>query len=63
MTDVVIRHLLFDRLYLEAEAGSDGGGDLADDGVEVAVGRPVHAQLSAADVVDCLIVHHEGAVT
>lgn len=49
-------------LYLEAQTGGDGGGDLADDGVEVAVGRSLHAQLAAADVVDGLVVNHEGAV-
>ena len=35
---------------------------LGDDPVQVGVARPVNVEVSAADVVDGLVVDHEGAV-
>merc|ERR1719322_2266055 len=47
---------------VEPQGGSDGGHDLADQPVEVGVGWPLNVQVTSADVVDGLVVNHEGAV-
>ena len=47
---------------VKAQGGGDGGHDLADQTVEVLVGRALDVQVAAADVVDGLVVDHEGAV-
>merc|ERR1719285_655557 len=47
---------------VEPQGGSDGGHDLADQPVEVGVGWPLNVQVATADVVDGLVVNHEGAV-
>ena len=47
---------------VEAQGGGDGGDDLADQTVEVGVGWALNVQVAAADVVDGLVVHHEGAI-
>ncbi len=45
---------------LEPERGRDRGQDLRDHPVEVDVGRVPDVQIAVADVVDGLVVHHEG---
>ena len=47
---------------VEAQWGRDGGDNLADQPVQVGVRRPLDVQIPAADVVDGLVVDHEGAV-
>ncbi len=47
---------------IKAKGGSDGGDNLANQPVEVGVGGAVDVQVAAADVIDGLIVHHEGTV-
>merc|ERR1719346_835560 len=47
---------------VEPQGGGDGGHDLADQPVEVGVGWPLNVQVATADVVDGLVVNHEGAV-
>ena len=47
---------------VEAQRGGDGADDLADETVQVGVGRALDVQVAAADVVDGLVVDHEGAV-
>ena len=47
---------------VETKGGSDGGDNLADQTVEVGVGGSFDVQVSAADVVDGLVVYHEGTV-
>merc|ERR1712113_340021 len=47
---------------VEPQGGSDGGYDLSDQPVEVGVGWPLNVQVTTADVVDGLVVNHEGAV-
>ena len=47
---------------VEAQGGRDGGHDLPDEPVEVGVRGPLDVQVAPADVVDGLVVHHEGAV-
>ena len=47
---------------IKAKRGSDGGDDLSDQAVEVGVRRSLNIEVPAADVVDGLIVNHEGAV-
>uniref|UniRef100_S4RRR2 Uncharacterized protein n=1 Tax=Petromyzon marinus TaxID=7757 RepID=S4RRR2_PETMA len=47
---------------VEAQRGRDGRHDLADEAVEVGVGGALDVQVAAADVVDGLVVDHEGAV-
>ena len=45
---------------VEAEGGGQGGDDLVDEGVEVGVGRALDVERAAADVVDGLVVEHDG---
>merc|ERR1719251_189929 len=47
---------------VKSQRGRDGGHNLTDQSVEVGVGRTLHIEISPADVVDCLVVNHEGAV-
>uniref|UniRef100_A0A8C3HGZ2 Tubulin alpha chain n=1 Tax=Chrysemys picta bellii TaxID=8478 RepID=A0A8C3HGZ2_CHRPI len=47
---------------IESEGGGDGGHDLANKAVEVGVGGALDVQVPAADVIDGLVVYHEGAV-
>jgi len=47
---------------VEAKGGGDRGYDLADETVEIGVGWPFDVEISAADVVDGLVVDHEGTV-
>merc|ERR1712203_54705 len=47
---------------VKPEAGRDGGHDLANQPVQVGVGRSLDVQVAAADVVDCLVVHHESTI-
>ena len=47
---------------IKPKRGRDGGHNLADQTVEVGVGWPLDVQVAATDVVDGLIVNHEGAV-
>merc|ERR1719481_2103234 len=52
---------------VESTIKSQGGGnradDLGDQSVKVGVGGPLDIKVSAADIVDCLVVHHECTVT
>ena len=47
---------------IKPQGGSDGGDNLADEAVQVGVRRSVNIQVPPADVIDGLIIHHEGAV-
>ena len=47
---------------VKTQGGSDGRHDLADQTVEVGVAGALNVQVTAADVVDGLVVDHEGAV-
>ena len=47
---------------IKAQGGRDGGDDLADQTVQVGVGGALNVQVATADVVDGLVVDHEGAV-
>ena len=47
---------------IEPQGGSDGADDLADQPVQVGVGGTLNVEVTAADVVDGLIVDHEGTV-
>lgn len=47
---------------VESEGGSDGGNDLGNQTVQVGVGGSLDVQVTAADVIDSLVVNHEGAV-
>ena len=47
---------------IKSERGSYGGHNLANKTVEVGVGRPLNIQIPTTDVVDGLIVNHEGTV-
>ena len=47
---------------VKSERSGDGGDDLSDEPVEVGVGWSLNVQVSSADVVDGLIVDHEGTV-
>mmetsp|Transcript_9182 Transcript_9182/g.18520 ORF Transcript_9182/g.18520 Transcript_9182/m.18520 type:complete len:581 (-) Transcript_9182:2-1744(-) len=47
---------------VEAEGGGERGDDLSHQPVEVGVRRALHVEVAAADVVEGLVVHHEGDV-
>ena len=47
---------------IKAEGGSDGGHNLANEPVQVCVGWSVDVQVAAANVIDGLIVNHEGTI-
>jgi len=47
---------------IESERGGDRGDDLADETVQVGISRSLDIEVSSADVVDSLVVDHEGAV-
>ena len=47
---------------VESQRGGDRGHDLTDQSVQVGVGWSLDVQVAAADVVDGLVVDHEGAV-
>ena len=47
---------------VKPQRGGDGGDNLTNQTVEVGVGWSLNVQITAADVVDGLVVHHEGAV-
>jgi len=47
---------------IEAERGGDGGDDLADETVQVGVSWSLDVEVAAADIVDGLVVDHEGTV-
>jgi len=47
---------------IESEGGGDGGDNLSNKPVQVGVGWSLNVQVSSADVVDGLVVDHEGTV-
>ena len=47
---------------VETEGGGDGGDDLADESVQVVVRWSVNAEVLLTDVIDGLVINHEGAV-
>jgi hypothetical protein len=47
---------------VKPQRGCNRGHNLADETVEVGVGGPIDVQITATDVVDGLVVDHEGAV-
>ena len=47
---------------IEAKRGGDGRDDLANEPVQVGVGGTINVKVAAADVIDGLIVNHEGTV-
>jgi len=47
---------------VKSEGSSDGGYHLSDEPVQVGVARSLNVQVSSADVVDSLVVDHEGTV-
>ncbi|KAG7237896.1 hypothetical protein INR49_031689 [Caranx melampygus] len=47
---------------IETEGSSDGGHDLTDQPVQVGVGRTLDIEVPTADIIDGLIIYHEGTV-
>mmetsp|Transcript_52419 Transcript_52419/g.156418 ORF Transcript_52419/g.156418 Transcript_52419/m.156418 type:complete len:286 (-) Transcript_52419:111-968(-) len=47
---------------VKAQGGSQGGDDLRQEAIQVGVRRPFDVQIAAADVVQSLVVHHDGHV-
>jgi len=47
---------------IKSERGSDGGHNLTNQSVEVRVRWPLNIEVSTADVIDGLVVDHEGAI-
>jgi hypothetical protein len=48
---------------VESEGGSQGGDDLSDQSVEVGVGWSLNVEVSSADVIDGLVVKHDGDIS
>jgi len=47
---------------IESEGGSEGGDDLGDQSVQVGVGGALDIEVTAADIVDGLVVEHDGDI-
>jgi len=47
---------------IESEGGSQGGDNLSDESVEVGVGGSLDVEVSSADIVDGLVVEHDGNI-
>jgi len=47
---------------IESEGGSEGGDNLRDESVEVGVGGSLNIEVSSADIVDGLVVEHDGDI-
>ena len=47
---------------IKSQRGGDGGDNLTNQTIQVGVGWSLNVQITAADVVDSLVVHHEGAI-
>ena len=47
---------------IESEGGGQGGDDLRDESVQVGVGGSLNVEVSAADIVDGLVVEHDGDI-
>jgi len=47
---------------IEPEGGSEGGDDLGDQSVQVGVGGALDIEVTAADIVDGLVVEHDGDI-
>merc|ERR1711937_165993 len=47
---------------VKPERGSDGGHDLANHSIEVGVGGTINVKITTTDVIDGLVVNHEGTV-
>merc|ERR1719515_231033 len=47
---------------IKPERGSDGGHNLTNQTVEIGVSWPLNVQIATTDVVDGLVINHEGAV-
>jgi len=47
---------------VESEGGSEGGDNLGDESVEVGVGRSLDVEVSSGDVIDGLVIKHNGNV-
>ena len=67
--DTVVRHqvgLELGQIHVQGSVKAQGGGDradnLADQTVQVGVGRALNVQVATADIVDGFVVDHEGAV-
>jgi len=48
---------------IESEGGSEGGDNLGDESVEVSVGWSLNVQVSSADIVDSLVIEHDGDIS
>merc|ERR550539_699340 len=47
---------------VKSQRGRDGGDNLTNQTVQIGVRRTLHIEISFANVVDCLVVNHEGTV-
>ena len=47
---------------VESEGGGEGGDNLSDESVEVGVGGSLDVEVSSADIVDGLVVEHDGNI-
>eukprot|EP00760_Papus_ankaliazontas_P018112 PhM_4_TR17429/c0_g1_i1/m.78134 len=47
---------------VEAEGGGEGGDDLGDEAVEVGVGGALDVEVPSANIINCLVIKHDGDV-
>ena len=47
---------------IESEGGSEGGDDLSDESVQVGVGWSLDIEVSSADIVNGLVIEHDGDI-
>jgi large subunit ribosomal protein L21 len=47
---------------VESQGGSQGGDNLGDNSVKVSVGWSLDVEVSTANIVDCLVIEHDGNV-
>jgi hypothetical protein len=48
---------------IESEGSSQGGDNLGNESVQVGVGWSLNVEVSAADIVDGLVVEHDGDIS
>merc|ERR1719427_816556 len=54
--------LEFIKISIKSKRSSDGGYNLTDQSVKIGVCGPLNVQVPATDVIDGLVVHHEGTI-
>ena len=48
---------------IESEGGSEGRDDLRDESVQVGVSGSLNVEVSSADIIDSLVIEHDGDIS